>query len=97
MDVVGMDSAVKLAKALPAPHNMQISAGLVIDMADEIARLRDEADALRVDAERYRFVRGLFGYDGHGVFVPCGTRRERDQLAKETDAAIDAARGKDNG
>ena len=43
---VGMDSAYKQAKSLKPYSNMGISAGLVIDMHDEILTLRQRVQEL---------------------------------------------------
>lgn len=66
-------------------------------MADEIARLRAEAEALRVDAERYRWLRHA---DMDGVCVVDVNVwldfdiADCEQIdGEKLDAAIDAARG----
>lgn len=56
------------------------------DHAAEIARLRAEADALRVDAERYRFLRS----GGCGA-----TLRFHNSNPASRDAVIDEAMGAD--
>ena len=62
-----------------------------------ISDLRAEVEALRVDADRYRFIRGSFGYNTFGINLPCGASRPREQIAKEADDAIDAARLREGG
>jgi hypothetical protein len=59
---------------------------------EAIARLRAEAEALRVDAERYRWLRER----GESFQWMNIIRIDVDDF-DDFDAAIDAARGKDNG
>jgi hypothetical protein len=70
-----------------------------LKLADEFERLRAEVDALRADAERYRWLRNdakntdvtqpivVRGYDG-----PAGNYFNEPLWDDELDAAIDAAR-----
>lgn len=66
--------------------------------AAEITRLRAEAEALRKDAERYRWLRDrLFGadWDWNNEGVPVVLFRWPDgaSIGADLDAAIDAAKG----
>lgn len=61
---------------------------VLADCRDEIARLRAESDALRVDAMRYRFIRDADRCDQHIRY------EELLMYAEENlDEAIDAAMG----
>jgi hypothetical protein len=60
---------------------------------EAIARLRAEAEANRVDAERYRWVKSQSITD-RGF---CDWKLPDIEYQNDFDAAIDAARGKDNG
>lgn len=68
------------------------------DAIAEITRLRAEAEALRKDAERYRWLRDrLFGadWDWNNEGVPVVLFRWPDgaSIGADLDAAIDAAKG----
>jgi hypothetical protein len=112
MDIEKLAERCMVAEScLPdAPYRTQLCK-LHQEMLGEIARLRAEVEALRVDAERYRYIRrkvciiergGFMGTadDKYSVFelinMPQPTHIAPDS-AIELDAAIDAARGKDNG
>lgn len=56
----------------------------------EVEQLRSQLADVAKDAERYRHIRGMFGFNSFGIFLPCGPTRNKDELAAETDAAIDA-------
>lgn len=64
----------------------------LLEMREEIARLRAEVEALRVDAERYRWLRER-GESFQWMNIIVVDIDDFDSF----DAAIDAARGKDNG
>jgi hypothetical protein len=81
-----------------------VGAKTIAGAIDEIARLRAEAEANRVDAERYRWLRdeswsgARISDSSPKVFTLDGAGNRRLVLAEcALDAAIDAARGKDNG
>ena len=57
----------------------------------EIERLRAERDALRADAERYRWLRDK-RLGQHIAYAIRGQNEERDLYDVEADAAIDASR-----
>lgn len=59
------------------------------EIASIIARLR----AAETDAKRYRWLRGKFGIMENNISLPCGYRSKESiaQMAREADAAIDAA------
>jgi len=66
------------------------------DASYDYAAMRAENEALRQDAERYRWLRArkdlrMSWYASGGVFDPVGTMGNMDSLI---DAAIDAAKGK---
>lgn len=71
---------------------------LILEAVTEITRLRAEAEALRKDAERYRWLRDrLFGadWDWNNEGVPVVLFRWPDgaSIGADLDAAIDAAKG----
>lgn len=65
-------------------------------LEDEIASLHAEVEELRVDAERYRWLRDKV-MNQNLVIAKVGTWSLDSWSGDNTDAAIDAARGKDNG
>lgn len=68
------------------------------DHAAEIARLRAEADALRVDAERWRYARSILTIaaieDCQAEYGGCANKAE-EWVSARADEAIDAAMGAD--
>lgn len=67
---------------------------LMSEAADELTRLRAEVEALRADAERYKFLRDDFSpmginIDGNHAWA---YRRNATLRGPNLDAAIDAAR-----
>lgn len=65
---------------------------------EELAELKAENEALRKDAERYRWMRTRVGIvQGFGNFTPYshGVEPLSDDESEESDAAIDAAMSKD--
>lgn len=60
------------------------------ELSARVVELEAERAELVKDAERYRHIRGMFGFNSFGIFLPCGPTRNKDELAAETDAAIDA-------
>ncbi len=65
----------------------------VMDCKDEeIARLRAEADALRKDAERYRWLRDQHASEGRSFHV---REPNSEVVSRNLDFAIDAAMGAD--
>jgi hypothetical protein len=66
------------------------------DLSERVAALRAERDALRADAERYRWLRSRAIYMGVGVGVgDWDFGRIAASTAPNIDAAIDAARKED--
>jgi hypothetical protein len=81
-----------------------VGATTIADAIDEIARLRAEAEALRVDAERLLdamvAVRAALDYENGKAITDTLWMIPFDYTGTVfdyIDAAIDAARGKDNG
>ncbi|EOB7987715.1 TPA: hypothetical protein ACNRRD_001897 [Pseudomonas aeruginosa] len=62
---------------------------LILDLLDEIDRLKAENEALRKDAERYRWLRGASHFDTPQHKAFCKTYG--DALDCEIDAALEGA------
>ena len=73
---------------------MMHSEEIIDDLLDQVAKLKDERDALKVDAERYRWLRGN-AYSGVNRHNEClwTIRGLYEKVGQSFDSAIDAARG----
>jgi hypothetical protein len=76
---------------LKGPSESDFQSMRIAALEDEIARLRAEVEALRVDAERLDYLQSLSNPQKYMVCVAT------NPMQKSLRSAIDAARGKDNG
>ena len=87
MEILGMNEALEVAKTMVA-RNMQISAGLVIDMAERAKHadaLAEALDSIVTDYNQYKALNGIDLTDDHSAKL--------DVKMTAAEAALAAYRG----